>query len=302
MKWLEISLTLTGEVAEAAVEVISRFTPNSIAMEYPLENNELDQKAQVLVRAYLEQNHDLENIRKSIEEGLWHLSQIVYFDPPEFSWVEEEQWEQTWKEHYQPIQIGERLLIQPAWLPVQPTERIPIFIDPGMAFGTGTHPTTQLCLLALEKYLSPGQMVVDLGCGSGILSIAAALLGASEVLALDIDPNAINNAYDNVKNNSLEGKIFIQQGSLERVIAQDEVQESSCDLILANILSKVLIELIENGLGDAVRPEGCLILSGILDYQAENVIQVAQAHNMEHLETNEIEDWRSLVLKRNSPH
>jgi ribosomal protein L11 methyltransferase len=302
LKWLEISLTLTGEVAEAAVEVISRFTPNSIAMEYPLENNELDPKAQVLVRAYLEQNPDLETTRKSIEEGLWHLSQIINFDPPEFSWIEEEHWEQAWKEHYQPIQIGERLLIQPAWLPVQPSERIPIFIDPGMAFGTGTHPTTQLCLLALEKYLSPGQSVVDLGCGSGILSIAAALLGASEVLALDIDPNAITNAYENVKKNSLEGKIIIQLGSLDKLIAQEEIRESSCDLILANILSKVLIELIENGLGEAVRPDGLLILSGILDHQAENVIQAAQAHNIDHLETNEIEDWRSLVLKRNSPH
>jgi ribosomal protein L11 methyltransferase len=301
LKWLEISLTLKGELAEAAVEVISRYSPNSIAMEYPLEANRLDPNAQVLIRSYLKDDQDLEQRRKVIEEGLWHLSQIEPFDPPNFNWVEEDGWEDAWKEHYQPIKIGERLLIQPVWLPPKPTDRITILMDPGMAFGTGTHPTTQLTLLALEKHLHPGQSVVDLGCGSGILSIAAAHLGASHVFALDIDPTAVKYAQKNVNVNSLGDMVSILEGSIEDLIGQDGISTLPADLLVANILAKVLIELIERGLGEAVRPNGLLILSGILDHQAEDVIQAADQHNLKLLETSESEDWRALVLKRNSP-
>ncbi len=302
MKWLELTLSLSGEIAEAAVEVISRYAPNSIALEYPLDGSQIDPNAQAVIHAYLEPNEELESQRRAIEQGLWHLSQIEPFPEPEFRWIEEQQWEDAWKEHYQPIKIGEKLLIQPAWLPVQATHRIPIIMDPGMAFGTGTHPSTQLCLMALEKHLIKDQKVIDLGCGSGILSIAAVHLGASEVLALDTDANAVKVAQENVEINSVSHALTIRQGSLESLLADEGSQTSSTDLLVANILAKVLIDLIHNGLDQAIKPGGLLILSGILDHQVEEVMQVAQEHNLDPLETYRIQDWRALVLKRKSPH
>lgn len=302
MKWLELTLSLSGEVAEAAVEVISRYAPNSIALEYPLDGSQIDPNALAVIHAYLEPNEDLEVQRRAIEQGLWHLSQIEPFPAPEFRWIEEQQWEDAWKDHYQPIKIGEKLLIQPAWLPVQTSHRLPIIMDPGMAFGTGTHPSTQLCLLALEKNLTKGQKVIDLGCGSGILSIAAVHLGASEVLALDIDANAVKVAQENVEVNSMSHALTIRQGSLENVLTDLGSQTSSTHLLVANILAKVLIDLIHNGLDKAIKPGGLLILSGILDHQVEEVRHVAQGNNLDHLETFANQDWRALVFKRKSPH
>jgi ribosomal protein L11 methyltransferase len=301
LKWLELTLSLSGEIAEAAVEVISRYAPNSIALEYPLDGSKIDPNAQAVIHAYLEPNEELEGQRRAIEEGLWHLSQIEPFPEPEFRWIEEQQWEDAWKEHYQPIKIGEKLLIQPAWLPVQESHRIPIIMDPGMAFGTGTHPSTQLCLLALEKHLTKDQKVVDLGCGSGILSIAAVHLGASEVLALDIDANAVRVAQENVEVNSVGHALTIRQGSLETLLTDLGSQTSSTHLLVANILAKVLIDFIQHGLDKAIKPGGLLILSGILDHQVEEMMHVAQGHNLDPLETYEILDWRALVLKRKSP-
>ena len=301
MKWLEITLSLTGELAEAAAEVIPRYTPNSIAMQYPLEGDRIDPQAEVVLRAYLEDGRDVEQTRQAIEADLWHLSKIEPFDPPSFNWIEGDRWEDAWKDRYQPIQIGERLLIQPAWLPIEDPDRIPILIDPGMAFGTGTHPSTQLCLLALEKYLQPGQRVVDLGCGSGILAIAAAKLGASRVLALDIDEAAVRYSQKNIKANSLDQEIIVAQGSLEYLQGDHEFAETGFELLLANILARVLLDLLQGGLANTLPADGILVLSGILDHQAEELVQVGSSQDLEHLETGEIQEWRSLVFKRKSP-
>lgn len=302
MKWLEVSLTLNGELAEAAAEVISRYTQNSIAMEYPLEGEQLPPYNQVTLRAYLRDDQDLEEARRAIETGLWHLSQIEPFDPPHFNWIEEEHWEDAWKDHFQPIKVGERLLVQPAWLPIEDSRRIPILMDPGMAFGTGTHPTTQLCLLALEQYLQPGQRVVDLGCGSGILSIAAAKLGASQVLALDIDPIAVDYAKENVEQNGLSGEIEVVQGSLAYLQRDVDLVNTGIDILIANILTKILLQLLQEGLVNTLRPEGLLVLSGILDHQVEEILQAAEDSDLEYLATGVMQDWRSLILKRKSPH
>jgi ribosomal protein L11 methyltransferase len=298
LKWLEVSLSLTGELAEAAVGVLSRYAPNSIAMEYEDTGAGIDPAGIIILRAYLPDDDDLDRNRQAIEESLWHLSQIKSFDPPRFDWVEEQNWEDSWKARYQPIRVGECILIQPAWLPAPETNRVVILMDPGMAFGTGTHPTTQLCLLALEKHLVPGARVVDLGCGSGILSIGAIHLGAGEVLALDTDGTAVDSTRQNAAANSLAGRINVLQGSLEVLRSLSVSTGESPDLLVANILSKVILDLLQQGLGESVRPGGILVLSGILDNQAEEVVQAAGAHSLEHLETGSIDDWRAIVLKR----
>src|SRR6185436_12087771 len=169
----------------------------------------------VNVRAYLPADANLESTRAALEEALWHLGQILPLPSPKYQTVAEADWAEAWKVNFHPLRLGRRLMIVPAWLnpPLEP-EDIPIRIDPGMAFGTGTHPTTQLCLAAIEKHLRPGQAVLDLGTGSGILSVAAAKLGAGPILALDIDAEAVRVARENTALNGVADRIQIEEGSL----------------------------------------------------------------------------------------
>jgi ribosomal protein L11 methyltransferase len=299
--WLEISLTLSGELAEAVSDLFNRFTANGVVIEMPhqIENDGIIDI--VIIRAYLPMNDDFETRRLAIEEGLWHLSQISPLPQPQYRTLEEEDWEQAWKRHYQPIPIGKRLLIYPAWLPPPESDRIPLLIDPGMAFGTGTHPTTQLCLLALEELLMPGQVVLDLGCGSGILSIAAARLGSARVLALDIDPVAVKNTQENALRNNVVEKILAMQGSIELLVGNPNKEWPSIDLILANILAKTLEGLLPIGLADLVRPGGSIVLSGILDHQVEHLAFVCAQQGLEIVQIKALQDWRAMIAERTSP-
>jgi ribosomal protein L11 methyltransferase len=192
-------------------------------------------------------------------------------------------------------------MIQPAWLPLQEKDRLPIFMDPGMAFGTGTHPTTQLCLTAIEGTVQKGRSVVDIGCGSGILSIAAAKLGANKVLALDIDSIALQNARKNIKINDVSSIVTTAQGSLDRLLEEIPSPWIPAHLVVANIITKTLEEMIFAGLGKTILPEGTLILSGILDHQVGLIQNACEAKGLQVIETRAMDDWRALVIKRIPP-
>ncbi len=302
MKWLEVSLTVDGELAESVADLLARVAPGGVAVEAALILDEADEgraAGPVTVRAYLAEDQTLADRRRQIDEGLWHLSRIQPLPEPGYRTLEEQDWAEAWKAHYHPIPIGRRLLILPAWLPAAPGERLPLIMDPGMAFGTGTHPTTQLVLAILEERLLPGQRVVDLGCGSGILSIAAARLGAAEILALDIDPLAVEVTRENLRRNGVEERVQTGVGSLiDLRQAQPPVQ---ADLVLANILAPVLTTMLRQGLAETVRPGGVLVLSGVLDHQAEAVLEEARAQGLVVDEVRAQADWRALVLKRRPP-
>jgi ribosomal protein L11 methyltransferase len=203
--WLEISLLVNGELAEVVAEALSRYIDGGIVIENALldkQNNPVEDKLRVF--GYLPVNHNLEQTRKKITEALWHLGQIQPLPEPTYVYVEESNWMEAWKEHYRPIEVGERFLILPAWINPQPdSEKLAIQIEPGMAFGTGTHPTTQLSLELLERWQRPGDLVIDVGCGSGILSIASAKLGAEFVLAVDVDEKAVTLTEENVQLNQV---------------------------------------------------------------------------------------------------
>lgn len=304
MKWLEISLTLEGELVEPVADLLSRIAPGGVAVEAGhIEEDDLEGHpvGHVVVRAYLPQDLDLEERKRRTEEGLWHLGRIRPLPAPVYRAVDEEDWAEAWKAHYQPIAIGRRLLILPAWIPAQSPGRLPLILDPGMAFGTGAHPTTQMMLAALEDYLQPGQTVADLGCGSGILSIAAARLGARHALALDIDAQAVESARQNAQRNGLADRIQVERGSLERLLEEVERSGLAFDLVLANILAPVLHDMLLRGLGRSVSPGGKLILSGILDYQAEPLAAEASRLGLNPAETRSFADWRALVFERQSP-
>jgi ribosomal protein L11 methyltransferase len=300
LNWLEVSLTVNGELAEAIAELFARFATDGVAIEsmkIESDGSKGHPVGMVTVRAYILADENLELIQQQLEEGLWHLSQIQQLPEPTYRQLQEEDWAQAWKSHYHPVPIGQRLIILPAWSPASDKERSPVILNPGMAFGTGTHPTTRLCLIALEDYLQPGQVMIDLGCGSGILSIAAARLGASHIQAWDNDPKAVEVARENVRLNSLSTCIDVNLGSLPELLAEVDENDHKADLLVANILPSVLGNMIAAGMVRAIKDGGILILSGILAPQTASLATICDSHGLLHVETRGEEDWRALVLK-----
>ena len=303
MNWLEVSLTVNGELAESVADVFARFAPNGVMTEQGVkfldEEDEGTATGPITVRAYLEVNDQLEETRQKLEESLFYLGMIQPLPTPVYKQIANQNWMEAWKQHYKPILIGQRLLILPAWLESPEPKRIPIKIDPGMAFGTGTHPTTQLCLELMELSADhqPLSSVIDVGCGSGILSIAALKLGATKVLGVDIDIESVKNSRENAGTNGVGEDLILGQGSVAEVLSGG-FQFKSAPLVVANILAPIIIRLFDVGLADLVAPDGEIILSGILAHQAENVIESAQAKGLKRSDQRQMGDWVAISLKR----
>ncbi len=315
--WLEISMTVNGELAEAVADVLARFAPNGVmteqAVNYIHDEDEGTAAGPISVRAYLPADDHLEETRQKLEESLFYLGMIQPLPAPVFRPVADQNWMEAWKEHYQPIPIGKRLIIVPVWLESPEAERIPIRIDPGMAFGTGTHPTTQLCLELMEKFFDDGLQtphdgtsspaprptsVIDVGCGSGILSIGALKLGAGYALGVDIDEASVKASRENADSNGIEAQKFeIGLGSVEAVL-QGRFQVRQAPLVLANILAPVIIRLFGAGLADLVTPGGSIILSGILAEQSQAVTSAAIENGLTFVEKCQMEDWVALAFNR----
>jgi len=239
----------------------------------------------------------LEGTRQRIEQGLYFLGRIQPLPPAEFKPIANLNWSETWKQHYRPIKIGKKFIIVPAWLEIPDKTRIPIRIDPGMAFGTGTHPTTQLCLALLEHYLRAGHPILDVGCGSGILSIAAIKLGASRAFGVDTDFDAIAAAEENaIINNVAENSAF-SVGSVEK-IQSGHFPIRSAPVVMANILAPILLRLLDDGLSDLVHPEGVLLLSGILEEQFSKIQTALQPLGFHIKEKRQTKDWIALSAVR----
>lgn len=298
-KWLEISVTVDDEMAEAVAEVLSRYVSQGVVMERNVKFNDAEDEGTpygpVKVYGYLVVDESLEETRQRVLEGLWYLGRIRPLPEPTYRTIDDQNWMAAWKEHYHPIPIGEKLLILPAWIEQSDMSRVAVKIDPSMAFGTGTHPTTQLCMQAVEKYTTPGVDVIDVGCGSGILSIAALKMGAGRALAVDIDNAAVRSTLENGAANDILQGLETGLGSVAEVL-EGRFSYRQAPLVLANILAPVLIRLFEIGLADLVTPGGRLVLSGILEPQAADVIAAAQAKGLTHLETLQMNDWVAIVF------
>ena len=272
MYWLEISVRTDGEGAEAVAEVLRPFAyQESVVLEQLGDDTTADPDAlesSVTVKIYIPEDDDTPALRRRIEEILYHMSRLYPMPEPTFLQLADEDWANAWKDHYRPFRLGRRLKIWPTWLPRESDEDanpddIVLILDPGMAFGTGLHPTTQGCLRALEDIIAPGMSVLDAGTGSGILAIAAAKLGAAEVAAFDTDNLAVRATVDNAVQNSVADVIHAWRGELDSV--REEVGRRTWDVVVANILAPVIIQLLsEKGLLDYVAPGGRLVLSGII--------------------------------------
>lgn len=303
MNWLEVSVTVDGELAESVADVFARFAPNGVMTEQGVKFNDEEDEGTatgpITVRAYLEVNDQLEETRQKLEESLFYLGMIQPVPTPAYRQIADQNWMEAWKQHYKPILIGQGLLILPAWMESPEPKRVPIKIDPGMAFGTGTHPTTQLCLELMEKAAArqPFSHVIDVGCGSGILSIAALKLGAGSVLGVDIDTESVKNSRENADLNGIGDELLLGLGSVTEIL-NEAFPMRSAPLVVANILGPILIRLFDAGLADLVQPGGEIILSGILDHQAESVIVAGEARGLKRNEMIQMGDWVAISLMR----
>ena len=307
MNWLEVSLTVNGELAEAVADVLARFAFSGVMMEQGVKYTD-DEDAgtptgPITVRAYLEMDDQLEETRQKLEESLYYLGRIQPLPDASYKEIADQNWMEAWKQHYKPILIGKRLVILPAWMDSPDPDRLAIKIDPGMAFGTGTHPTTQLCLELMEQAMIDLRIsknefrMIDVGCGSGILSIAAIKLGAGSALGVDIDPGSVDNARENANTNSIGDELILGVGSVPEIL-NDKFAIRSASLVVANILAPVIIRLFDVGLAELIENGGTILLSGILQEQAQSVIEAAQAQGLRMNERKQIGDWVAFALSR----
>jgi ribosomal protein L11 methyltransferase len=305
--WLEVSLIVNGEMAEALAEVLRRYLPDGVAIESTaVTAGSADENGHAVgplrVCGYILADEHLDETRQKIEEGLWYLGRISPLPAPEFKLIREVNWMESWKEHYHPIPIGKKLVILPAWIAPPDNERIPILIEVGMAFGTGTHPTTQLCLELAEDFFTSLEdlkdiRVIDIGCGSGILSITGIKLGAEKALGMDIDPEALRASAENALLNGVSQQLELGIGSVKEV-AEGKLGIQKAHLVFANILAPVLVQLMDQGLGELVLPEGNLILSGILAEQSALVEAALNDHGFARVERRQAGEWIAFSARR----
>lgn len=316
---LEIAVECDAEAAEAVSELFNRFNGSDYDADseageasgggaviettgYDDFGNPIDGQFRIVVKTYIKPGTRGEQIRRQIEEGLWFLSRIYPIPEPQIRTLHEEDWAHAWRRFYRPLRVGKRILLKPSWESIEVTdEDIVIELDPGMAFGTGLHPSTRLCIAALEEHVCPGDAVLDLGTGSGVLAIAAYRLGAVPVLATDIDPIAVNVARENVLRNGIPvdtaSGIIVQAGSVPEAMA------GCFDVIVANILAEVLVKLFDGEysyppLTEPLRPGGVLILAGIIAERAPMVIEAAQRHGCTLIDQKQEDDWVALIVRK----
>ncbi|HEY9075518.1 MAG TPA: 50S ribosomal protein L11 methyltransferase [Anaerolineaceae bacterium] len=300
-RWLEVSLTVDPELGEAVSETLSRFVSGGVVVESGVIFNDAEDEGTpvgpVRVYGYLVIDEHIEETRQRLEEALWYLGRIRPLPEPVFKSIEDEDWMASWKQHYHPIPVGKRLMILPAWIDPAPYDRIIVRIDPSMAFGTGTHPTTQLCLELMEESVPQGGRVIDVGCGSGILSIAAVKLGAKRVLAVDVDHAAIRSTRENGEANGVLEAIECGVGSVVEIL-NGQFSMRRAPLVVANILAPVIIRLFDAGLADLVKSAGRLILSGILAEQAQSVTAAGEAKGLRYVSQRQSGDWVAILMEK----
>jgi ribosomal protein L11 methyltransferase len=309
-------VTTDSETAEAVAELFNLHGRGGAVVETLVDCFEYEAPAapppsSVIVKTYLALDGTAEAARQRLEEGLWHLGQIAPIPQPVIRHLGEEHWAEAWKQQYHLLRVGKRTVIVPAWEAYTPGQgEFVIRLEPGMAFGTGLHPSTRLCLEALETYLELGCTVLDVGTGSGVLSIAAAKQGAGSVLALDADPVAVTVARHNADLNGVGQRIAVQHGTLPSstpggwglafLDAEREpglLETGEFDLVVVNILAPVIMGMAP-ALAARLARCGFLIAAGLIESQEREVRRDFVAQGLQIVERAQEQDWVCLVAHR----
>jgi ribosomal protein L11 methyltransferase len=311
MKWSEISIHTTNEAIEPISNILHEAGASGVVIEDPFDLvkeredkfgeiyqlNPADYPEEgVIVKAYLPMNSFLGETVDAIKNSINNLVSYnidIGENTVSVSEVYEEDWATAWKKYYHPVKVSERFTIVPTWeeyTPVQ-TDELIIELDPGMAFGTGTHPTTVLCIQALERTVKQGDKVIDVGTGSGVLSIAAAMLGAESVQALDLDEVAVESARQNIELNKVEQNVTVTQNNLLNGI------NIAVEIVVANILAEVILMFTDDA-AKTVKKDGYFIASGIIKQKKDEVKDAIEKAGFETVETLQMEDWVAFIAKR----
>ncbi|KRE52065.1 50S ribosomal protein L11 methyltransferase [Paenibacillus sp. Soil724D2] len=323
MLWQELTVHTTEEAIEMITNFVHELGAGGVSIEesgtlnkerdtsfgqlYETPFNDIPE-GRAVIKGYFYHGTDMEPIMANLKESVEQLKEFdIDTGNPTFELVEvdDEDWAHAWKQYFKPIRVSDRLTIKPTWeeYTASPDELI-LELDPGMAFGTGTHATTSLCLKTLEKVLQPGDDVIDVGTGSGILSIAAAKLGAKHVLAVDLDPVAVTSALDNTKQNQLEDKITVKLSDLLGVLKESETEGAAnlgvsipVQLVVANILAEVIVLFVDD-VYEVLQQGGYYITSGIITNKEADVEKALIAAKFTIVEKNYDSNWVVIVARK----
>lgn len=310
MKWAEITIKTSTEAVEAITNILYEQNVGGVSIEDPKDfkfqkKNEFDWDFVeeeifnsgydgVIIKTYITEERDVTEDVELIKEKIHKLKDFgidIGEGSVELSQVDEEDWANEWKNYYKPTKVGKHIVVKPTWEEYEALESdLIIELDPGMAFGTGTHETTSMCMVELEKYVIPNSKVFDIGCGSGILAIAAAKLGAKEVLAVDLDEVAVKVSKENVELNKVEGQVSVKHGNLMDVV------KDKADIVVANIIADI-IKILAKDVHNFMKDDAVFISSGIIHAKVDEVKTSLIENGFEIIEVQTLGEWNAIVSK-----
>ncbi|MCT4507575.1 MAG: 50S ribosomal protein L11 methyltransferase [Tepidibacter sp.] len=311
MKWIEVTIKTTTEAVEAVTSILYECEVGGVVIEDPndflfqdkedtawdyIEENVFDTGYEgVIIKAYLNEQKNIVGEVEMIREKIKLLPTYgieIGEGSVNITEVDEQDWANSWKQYYKPAKVGEKIVVKPTWEEYEKNEgEIVIELDPGMAFGTGTHETTTMCIRELEKRIKDKDVVFDIGCGSGILSIAAAKLGAQKTIGVDLDEVAVKVSKENVEFNNVDSSVEIRYGNLMNVVTE------KANIVVANIIADI-IAILAKDVSNFLNDDGLFISSGIILDKIEFVKAALLENNFEILEVNTMGEWAAIVSKK----
>ena len=311
MNWTEVTIKTTTEAVEAISNILMEERCGGVMIEDPKDflfqkKNELDwdyveeevfnKSGQdgVLIKTYIPEERNVLELIETVKARIALLPSFgldIGEGSVSLSNVNESDWANEWKKYYKPTKVGKKIVVKPSWEDYEKQEGdLIIELDPGMAFGTGTHETTSMCIRELENYVDETKTVFDIGCGSGILAIAAAQLGAKEVVAGDLDEVAVKVSKENCEINNVSDKVVVKHGSLFEVV------DSKADVIVANIIADI-IKILAKDVSKFLKEDGVFISSGIILAKIDQVCEALEENGFEIVKVERLGEWSAIVSK-----
>lgn len=317
MKWTKFALETTTQAVDLVSNMLDELGIEGIEIEDKVPITEEEKKemfidilpdlgeddGKAIVSFYISDDEDKDSILSSVKEGLVELADFVEVGDMEIavSETEDKDWINNWKQYWKPFRVADDIIIKPTWETLEEKNEndLVIEIDPGTAFGTGSHETTKLCIQGLRKYITDETVLLDVGSGSGILSIIGLKLGAKSALGTDIDPNAIHAMYENAEVNGFTEEEFVVKigNIIDDQTLQEEVGMEKYDIVVANILADVIIPL-STEIGKHLKKDGLYITSGIINMKRDEVKEAIEKNGFTIIEENEMGEWVSFVAKK----